>query len=82
MLALAGDATHGYAVSFIVTNIPSHDEGTDKIETVRDVQALLAVQAFASGQLRGVQLQPPGGVLPDPTCPGLVVIPCRSAGPS
>jgi hypothetical protein len=42
-LALEGTATHAYAVSFIVTNIPTYGEPakgeTTKGETVRDVEA-------------------------------------------
>jgi hypothetical protein len=37
-LALEGTATHAYAVSFIVTNIPTHEDSANG-ETVRDVEA-------------------------------------------
>lgn len=42
-LALEGTATHAYAVSFIVTNIPANDRPGD---TPRGVESILEVQAW------------------------------------
>lgn len=55
VLALEGAATHAYAVSFIVTNIPTHDDAT-KGETVRDVEAWFRRRTDIEDRIREAKL--------------------------
>jgi Transposase DDE domain group 1 len=54
-LALEGTATHAYAVSFIVTNIPTHDDPT-KGQTVRDVEAWFRRRTDIEDRIREAKL--------------------------
>lgn len=54
-LALEGTATHAYAVSFIVTNIPTFDEAA-KGETVRDVEAWFRRRTDIEDRIREAKL--------------------------
>jgi hypothetical protein len=54
-LALEGTATHAYAVSFIVTNIPTHDEPT-KGQTVVDVEAWFRRRTDIEDRIREAKL--------------------------
>lgn len=50
-----GGASHAYAVSFIVTNIPTYDE-TENGETVRDVEAWLRRRSDIEDRIRKAKL--------------------------
>jgi hypothetical protein len=54
-LAIDGTATHAYAVSFIVTNIPTYDEA-EKGETVRDVEAWFRRRTDIEDRIREAKL--------------------------
>jgi len=54
-LALEGTATHAYAVSFIVTNIPTHRDPTNG-ETVRDVEAWFRRRTDIEDRIREAKL--------------------------
>lgn len=54
-LALEGTATHAYAVSFIVTNIPTHTDPT-KGETVLDVEAWFRRRTDIEDRIREAKL--------------------------
>lgn len=54
-LALEGTATHAYAVSFIVTNIPTHDDRT-RGQTVRDVEAWFRRRTDIEDRIREAKL--------------------------
>ena len=54
-LALEGTATHAYAVSFIVTNIPTFN-AADKGQTVRDVEAWFRRRADIEERIREAKL--------------------------
>jgi hypothetical protein len=54
-LAIEGTATHAYAVSFIVTNIPTYDEA-EKGETVRDVEAWFRRRTDIEDRIREAKL--------------------------
>jgi hypothetical protein len=54
-LAIEGAATHAYAVSFIVTNIPAHDDG-DKGETIRDIEAWFRRRTDIEDRIREAKL--------------------------
>jgi hypothetical protein len=54
-LALDGTATHAYAVSFIVTNIPTHDNGAEG-ETVRGVEAWFRRRTDIEDRIREAKL--------------------------
>ncbi|MBA2473040.1 MAG: IS1380 family transposase [Pseudonocardiales bacterium] len=54
-LALEGTATHAYAVSFIVTNIPIHHH-SDKGETVRDVESWFRRRTDIEDRIREAKL--------------------------
>jgi len=55
VLALEGTATHAYAVSFIVTNIPTHHDPT-KGETARDVEAWFRRRTDIEDRIREAKL--------------------------
>lgn len=54
-LALEGTATHAYAVSFIVTNIPTYDQAVQG-ETIRDVEAWFRRRADIEDRIREAKL--------------------------
>ncbi|MEJ7774855.1 MAG: IS1380 family transposase [Nocardioidaceae bacterium] len=54
-LALEGTATHAYAVSFIVTNIPTHDDSANG-ETVLDVEAWFRRRTDIEDRIREAKL--------------------------
>ncbi len=54
-LALEGTATHAYAVSFIVTNIPTHEDSANG-ETVRDVEAWFRRRTDIEDRIREAKL--------------------------
>jgi hypothetical protein len=54
-LALEGTATHAYAVSFIVTNIPTHHD-PERGETVRDVEAWFRRRTDIEDRIREAKL--------------------------
>jgi hypothetical protein len=54
-LALEGVATHAYAVSFIVTNIPTSDDAT-KGETIREVEAWFRRRTDIEDRIRDAKL--------------------------
>jgi len=54
-LAIEGTATHAYAVSFIVTNIPTHDGGA-KGETILDVEAWFRRRTDIEDRIREAKL--------------------------
>ena len=54
-LALEGTATHAYAVSFIVTNIPTHED-SEKGETVLDVEAWFRRRTDIEDRIREAKL--------------------------
>jgi hypothetical protein len=54
-LALRGAATHAYAVSFIVTNIPTHEE-TEQGEAIRDVEAWFRRRTDIEDRIREAKL--------------------------
>jgi len=54
-LALDGTATHAYAVSFIVTNVPTHNHGA-KGETVLDVEAWFRRRTDIEDRIREAKL--------------------------
>jgi len=54
-LALEGTATHAYAVSFIVTNIPTHDDSVNG-ETVLDVEAWFRRRTDIEDRIREAKL--------------------------
>ncbi|MDQ3423723.1 MAG: transposase [Actinomycetota bacterium] len=54
-LALDGTATHAYAVSFIVTNVPTHNHGA-KGETVLDVEAWFRRRTVIEDRIREAKL--------------------------
>lgn len=54
-LAIEGTATHAYAVSFIVTNIPTYDEAANG-ETVRDVEAWFRRRTDIEDRIREAKL--------------------------
>ncbi len=54
-LAIEGTATHAYAVSFIVTNIPTYDEAQDG-ETVCDVEAWFRRRTDIEDRIREAKL--------------------------
>lgn len=57
-LAIEGTATHAYAVSFIVTNIPTYDkaDGDHKGETVRDVERWFRRRTDIEDRIREAKL--------------------------
>lgn len=56
-LALEGNATHVYAVSFIVTNIPAnHAKGTDGFDSVADVEAWFRRRTDIEDRIREAKL--------------------------
>jgi hypothetical protein len=55
VLALEGTAAHAYAVSFIVTNIPTHHDPT-KGETARDVEAWFRRRTDIEDRIREAKL--------------------------
>jgi hypothetical protein len=54
-LALDGTATHAYAVSYVVTNIPTHDDPTAG-QTVRDVEAWFRRRTDIEDRIREAKL--------------------------
>jgi Transposase DDE domain group 1 len=54
-LAIEGTATHAYAVSFIVTNIPTYDDPAEG-ETVRDVEAWFRRRTDIEDRIREAKL--------------------------
>lgn len=54
-LALEGTASHAYAVSFIVTNIPTHDDSANG-ETIRDVEAWFRRRTDIEDRIRDAKL--------------------------
>jgi hypothetical protein len=54
-LALEGTATHAYAVSFIVTNIPTHHD-SEKGETIRDVESWFRRRTDIEDRIREAKL--------------------------
>lgn len=65
-LALEGTATHAYAVSFIVTNIPTHDD-SKKGETVVEVQAWFRRRTDIEDRIREAKLGAALGTCPPVT---------------
>jgi hypothetical protein len=58
-LALEGTATHAYAVSFIVTNIPTHDHAAKNAatgDTIRDVEAWFRRRTDIEDRIREAKL--------------------------
>ena len=57
-LALEGTATHAYAVCFIVTNIPTHDQVDqgEQGQTVRDVEAWFRRRTDIENRIREAKL--------------------------
>ncbi len=54
-LAIEGTATHAYAVSFIITNIPTHDAG-EQGETILDVEAWFRRRTDIEDRIREAKL--------------------------
>ncbi len=56
-LALDGTATHAYAVSFIVTNLPTHHDPANG-ETIRDVESWFRRRTDIEDRVREAKLVP------------------------